>query len=88
MGKVHELKTWTDFYQDVWDGKKRFEIRKNDRDFKVGDILLLREYEFFTGNYTERWAKFSIEFMLDGGFGLENGFCVLSLSNLIECSGD
>ena len=88
MKKEHELKTWIEFYQEVLDGKKRFEIRKNDRDFQVGDTLRLREYVFLTGEYTGRWCVFNVTYMLKDGFGLERGFCILSLSDLIDCSGD
>lgn len=42
--KLHELKTINPHFTNVWDGKKDFEIRKNDRDFKIGDLLWLREY--------------------------------------------
>lgn len=40
----HELKTINPFFQQVWRGEKTFEIRKNDRGFRVGDKLWLREY--------------------------------------------
>lgn len=86
MTKEHELKLWAEFFDDLVNGKKRFEIRKNDREFQVGDTLLLREYKFFTGEYTGRWLRFSITYILDGDFGLERGFCALSLSDLIDGS--
>ncbi len=53
MNKIHDLKTIPPFYKDVENGLKTFEVRKNDRDFKVGDCLVLQEYlpktETFTG---------------------------------------
>ena len=42
--KIHELKLAKMYYADVASGKKRFELRKNDRGFKVGDGLRLKEY--------------------------------------------
>ena len=34
----HHLKTETEYYQAVEQELKKFELRKNDRDFKIGDI--------------------------------------------------
>lgn len=43
--KIHELKCWPKFFQDVWDGKKTFDIRKgDDRKYEVGDEVILREF--------------------------------------------
>jgi hypothetical protein len=42
--KKHELKTWPKYFKAVQKGEKTFELRKNDRDFKKGDILILREF--------------------------------------------
>lgn len=41
--RVHALRTQEKFFQGVVDGLKEFDIRKADRDFKIGDFLLLRE---------------------------------------------
>ena len=49
---VHKLKTWPEYFQAVKNGTKTFEIRKNDRNYQVGDILVLQEYVPESG-YTE-----------------------------------
>ena len=48
---IHYLKTIPPYFQHVVDGNKNFEYRKNDRNFQVGDILHLAEWEagFYTG---------------------------------------
>lgn len=42
--KIHELKILPEYFDAVISGRKRFEIRKNDRDYKVGDQLILKEW--------------------------------------------
>jgi ASC-1-like (ASCH) protein len=49
--KTHELKLDTKYFYDVKSGKKNFEIRKDDRNFKLWDILELKAYE--NGSYVE-----------------------------------
>jgi hypothetical protein len=41
---THDLKCTETFWDAVASGKKPFELRLNDRDYQVGDILLLRRY--------------------------------------------
>ncbi|AXX04532.1 DUF3850 domain-containing protein [Cronobacter sakazakii] len=52
---THNLKIWPEHYSAVCAGLKRAELRKNDRDYRVGDTLDLCEWdkddESFTGNY-------------------------------------
>ena len=39
---VHELKIKEDYFFNMLEGDKNFELRKLDRDYKVGDILILK----------------------------------------------
>lgn len=54
---IHELKIICNFFNDILFSNKNFEIRKNDRDFKVNDILILKEYNPIEKKYTGCTAK-------------------------------
>lgn len=60
----HDLKTWPVYFQPIIQGEKTFEIRSNDRNFRVGDILLLREYDPETRTYSGRWAKAKVSYII------------------------
>lgn len=80
---THEVKTWREVFQDVWDHRKTFEVRRDDRDYKVGDLLIQREYDKDGRTWTGRRVRGRITYKLAGGqFGIEPGFCVLSLDTL------
>jgi hypothetical protein len=55
--RVHDLKVWPQFFAALVDGSKAFEIRKNDRDYRVGDKLTLREWHPDTEEYSGRTAS-------------------------------
>lgn len=79
--KVHELKTDTQYFRKTLYGKKTFEIRLNDRDFKVGDVVLLREWH--DTKFTGREIRGVITYILDDKFiGLKKGYVAISLGNL------
>lgn len=40
----HELKCLPQYFQPLVDSAKMFEVRQNDRPFRVGDILVINEY--------------------------------------------
>ena len=42
---THELKILPQFYRAVLEGRKTFEVRKNDRHYCVGDFISLAEYD-------------------------------------------
>jgi hypothetical protein len=39
----HVLKVWSEYFWAIGEGKE-FELRRDDRDYKVGDLVRLREY--------------------------------------------
>ena len=55
--KKHELKLDTKYFDDVKSGKKDFEIRKNDRDFEVGDILELKKYKSYKNGKKPHYVR-------------------------------
>lgn len=61
---LHDLKIWPDYFDDVAAGRKRAELRKNDRNFQVGDLCNLREFDPVTGKYTGRGVTASITHVL------------------------
>ncbi len=83
---VHELKTWIEYFQSIVSGEKSFELRKNDRNFKTGHELLLREFNKDTNKYTGRILHRKITYVLKGNdtetFGLKTGFCILGLEKV------
>lgn len=81
--KVHELKTVQPFFDMVASGKKRFELRKNDRQFGWNDVLILREYNPVTKCYMGNEVVVRITGILDQFVGLQSGYCILSISEPI-----
>ena len=43
---------WIEYFRPQLEGKKNFEIRKNDRNYQVGDTLVLKEYDPKTNKFT------------------------------------
>ena len=77
----HELKMLPKFFEKVSDGTKTFEVRFNDRNFKVGDHLILREYE--NGEYTGNIVYKIITYILNHHEfdGLKENYVVLGIKN-------
>ena len=80
-----ELKILPEYFSAVTEGVKTFEARKNDRDYKVGDVLILREWSPVNGKYTNRYVAATIIYMLMGGrWGIEPGYCVMGIRPVME----
>lgn len=71
----HGLKTLPQYFADVVAGKKKFELRVDDRDYQVGDIFCLREWD---GGYTGKYFINSIGYVLRDcpQYGLMDGYCI------------
>ncbi len=77
---LHELKIDPKYYVAVLAGEKRFELRKDDRNYEVGDLLVLKEFK--DGEYTGRTIKYKpIKYILRDcpEHGLKEGYCILGL---------
>ena len=62
----HHVKCWVEYFQPVYDNVKKFEIRLNDRNYQVGDFLVLKEWnrhgEFYTGRVAIRKITYITEY--------------------------
>ena len=77
---LHELKCRKAYYEEVRSGRKSFELRKNDRGFRGGDAVRLREYD--GKQYTGRELVRRITYILEGPvYGLAEGWCILALGH-------
>jgi hypothetical protein len=79
---THELKTHPQHFAHVQSGAKRAEIRKDDRGFAVGDVLVLREYDREADALTGRYVEVRVTHVLKGFEGLAEGFVSLSIEPL------
>jgi len=89
--KIHDLKIWPVYFEEILEGRKTFEIRLNDRQYHTGEKVLLREWDptiesymcpefnikkFREPNgYTGREAQFDIGWLYD----LEDGRVAFSI---------
>ena len=76
---VHEEKTAPSLFEAAMSGKKLFELRKNDRNYRVGDTLVQKEFK--ENEYTGRELVQEITYLLEDYTGLEEGYCILGVEN-------
>ena len=82
------VKSWPWFFEPMCAGEKKHDMRdKRDRDYKVGDQMLLREFDPRTGTYTGREAVAMITYITDNvtpcamsSAALANDFAILSVT--------
>lgn len=87
----HVLKCWPEPFGAVARGVKRYEVRRFDRPFAVGDILELCEWDPETERYTGGHIAARVTYLTEpGAFGMPDDVGVLSIrvirQSRIECT--
>ena len=78
MSKVHFLKMLPLYYYYLAEaGIETFGVRKNDRDYNVGDVIYFGEYS--DGQYTGRSMIKTICYILDNPEYCREGFVILGI---------
>lgn len=86
MPKIHELKSWPQFFRAIKDGSRTHELRRNDRDFNIGDVLILQEFDPDLQHYTGDVLNVEVTSITSfaqpcavSGAALDPSFCILSV---------
>ena len=70
----HELKIEENYLDNLLSGKKKCEIRYNDRDYQLDDILLFKKYGF--QKVKEHFFRVT---HIHSGLGLNDGYIIMSV---------
>lgn len=82
MANVNYLKTWTPYFEDIKVGIKQFQVRKNDRDFQVGDTLILENFDPDTEKYLGDWMPKLVTYKFDDTRFVKEGFVILGVQDI------
>ena len=89
----HELKVDPDVFSELVTGRKTFELRYNDRNFKVGDTLRLRETRHSAAEmkkgaqllYTGYWLRYEVTHAIYApNWGLQDGWVAMSIKMISD----
>lgn len=79
----HYLKTLPVYFQLVESGRKTFEVRLDDRNYQVGDILHLREF-ISPDKYTGKEIVKEVTYILDHPEFCKDKYIIMALGNFEE----
>lgn len=90
--KIHEAKSWPQFFEPIVAGTRTSDMRsKVDRQFQIGDHMLLKEFDPFGGGYTGRQQEVEITHIISNetpcalsSAVLDVDYCVLSIRKVGE----
>lgn len=74
--KTVRKKILPEYFKAVRAREKNFEIRIDEDDIRVGDLLILEEWDgFYTGNSVKRYVKYVLRDAME--LGLISGHCII-----------
>ena len=82
--KYHKLKVWSEYMDDLLNGNKTFEVRFNDRNYQIGDMLRLSEYDNKNEIYLKRVLLVKITYILDNSIfdAVKDGFIIIGFKKI------
>jgi len=84
---THKLKTWPEYFDAVALGVKTFEVREDDRGYRVGDLLYLCEWCPKEKAFTGATCLKRVTYILHGGqFGIEADCVVMGLAEVVNAA--
>jgi len=86
----YRVKSWNHFFEAIKRGDKTHDLRDlKDRDYKIGDVLTLRDYDPFTGTYSGDEVNVEITYITSAttpcafsSAALASGYAILSIKLL------
>lgn len=74
--KTVKKKILPEYFKAVRARERNFEIRIDEDDIRVGDLLILQEWDgFYTGNSVRRYVKYVLRDAAE--LGLMPGYCII-----------
>ena len=81
--KVHNVKCHSKAFEVKWDGRKPWEYRLNDRNYKEGELINEMEFRVRSNLFTGREILERIEFILYGGeYGILEGYVIMTTKEI------
>lgn len=81
---IHELKIEHQYFDAITEGIKTFEIRKNDRNYKVGDYLGLNELDDTHEGYSGRSLLAKVIYIADDKRFIKEGYVVMGIKQVLN----
>lgn len=86
--RTHHLEIWPEYFLPVTTGDKTFELRRDDRGFAVGDVLVLEEFDPATKSHTGRRCCARVTYIKHGGtIGLADDHVIMAIDIHLVPSG-